>query len=167
MKWAAPASGGGMTLLSTTSASGASFTISSINQTYTNLYILGTNLSATGNAELNFRINGDTGSNYMFASPFSANATLQASFSNSATEGDAGAIGTTTAYNVAAFFEMTIPRYTETELKKIHVRSGYATSSTQYMVGGTSWDNTAAITSLTFFQSGTFSSGTVYIYGVK
>ena len=165
--WATPAGGGGMTLLSTTSASGASFTISSISQSYKNLYILGTNLSATGNAELNFRINGDTGSNYMFASPLSQNATVTGSFSNSATEGDAGAIGTSTAYNVAAFFEMTIPRYTETELKKIHVRAGYATSSTQYALSGTSWDNTAAITSLTFFQSGTFSSGTVYIYGVN
>jgi hypothetical protein len=37
LKWAAPAGGGGMTLLSTTTLSGASTTVSTIDQTYTNL----------------------------------------------------------------------------------------------------------------------------------
>jgi hypothetical protein len=38
--WAAPAGGGGMTLLSTTNLSGTSTTVSSIDQTYNDLYIL-------------------------------------------------------------------------------------------------------------------------------
>jgi hypothetical protein len=37
--WAAPAGGGGMTLLSTTTLSGSSVTISSIDQSYVNLFI--------------------------------------------------------------------------------------------------------------------------------
>jgi hypothetical protein len=44
LKWATPAAGG-MTLLSTTTLSGTSTTISSINQTYNNLIILGTEIT--------------------------------------------------------------------------------------------------------------------------
>ena len=55
LKWAAPASGGGMTLLSTTSlSSGASITVSSIDQTYQSLYILveRANISTAGGLQI-------------------------------------------------------------------------------------------------------------------
>jgi hypothetical protein len=43
--WAAPAGAGGLTLLSTTTLSGTSTVISSIDQTYTNLLIIGSGIS--------------------------------------------------------------------------------------------------------------------------
>jgi hypothetical protein len=54
LKWATPAGGGGMTLLSTTSLSGTSTTVSSIDQTYTDLVLYISTLTFSANAELNF-----------------------------------------------------------------------------------------------------------------
>ena len=53
--WAAPAGGGGMTLLSTTTLSGATTTISGISQDYVNLYVViygVSNATASGNFQL-------------------------------------------------------------------------------------------------------------------
>ena len=55
--WATPSSGG-MTLLSTTALSGTSTTVSSIDQTYTNLVLYISTLTFSANAELNFTVGG-------------------------------------------------------------------------------------------------------------
>ena len=64
--WAAPAAGGGETLLSTTSASGTSTTISSISGAYKHLriWIYDIDITTATSAQLRFRFNGDTAANY-------------------------------------------------------------------------------------------------------
>ena len=60
LKWATPAAGG-MTLLSTTTLSGTSTTISSINQTYNSLFLIVSGVLAnTGNEDLAIRPNAAT-----------------------------------------------------------------------------------------------------------
>jgi hypothetical protein len=59
--WAAPATGGGMTLLHTITLSTTSHTQSSISQAYRNLYVVGQNLGAASGAALRIRCAGRTG----------------------------------------------------------------------------------------------------------
>jgi hypothetical protein len=62
LKWATPSSGG-MTLLSTTTLSGATTTVSGIDQTYVNLFIIVTNvINNTANGAFRIGINGGTNS---------------------------------------------------------------------------------------------------------
>jgi hypothetical protein len=62
LKWAAPAAGG-MTLLSTTTLTGSSVTIASINQSYINLYVQITGATvSTGSGNLTLKINAVTNS---------------------------------------------------------------------------------------------------------
>ena len=66
VKWAAAPAGGSMTLLSTTTLTGAAtITISGISQSYTNLYILITGLTVTtGTYTLKLKPNASTANNY-------------------------------------------------------------------------------------------------------
>ena len=167
LKWAL-AAGGGMTLLSTTTLSGATTTISSINQTYNYLYgvIYGvTNATADGN--LRVRANGSTtvGNIIKIASDTTVNAQegSDISINNTAQQPDR-----TSANNVWAF---QIQNYTSTSRWKgfsfngVYERSG---ANPTPIYGGGGFSTNSAITSLVFSQSGgTFSSGTVLLYGVK
>jgi hypothetical protein len=96
LKWAAPASGGGMTLINTggTALSGASVTISSIPSTYTNLYILMLGYyTATGDAATYVRFNSDTGNKYTWSYVRNINTTIAGS---SALTGTSAIINTRT-----------------------------------------------------------------------
>lgn len=60
VKWATPAAGGGLTLLSTTTLSGTSTTISSINQTYKNLHFIMRQGGFSAAAKLRVKPNNNT-----------------------------------------------------------------------------------------------------------
>jgi hypothetical protein len=171
LEWATPSSGG-MTLLSTTTLSGASTTISSISGAYTNLQVIVygvTNATSDGNFQI--APNGSTnitsfintnGSqalvnktvNYLFLTdPSSAGRNLYTSNENA--------------------WVLNLPLYSNTSMRKqFSVTGGYLTSSTSpsalgYLNSGLI-NTTSAITSLEFSNtSGNFNSGTVLIYGVK
>ena len=67
--WATPSSGGGMTLISTTTLSGASISLTSIPQTYNDLMVvLRAPLVGTTNKSPAIRINGDSTANRHFMS---------------------------------------------------------------------------------------------------
>lgn len=153
---------GGMTLLSTTTLSGATTTVSSIDQTYKNLEIVIVNAYASGGNNSYIQFNSDTGSNYGYR------------FNNSGSpdQGSAvafaylGAFGTTQGYYDGSYVNITIPRYSETQYKST-IFTG--TKGNNLYLGNNSWNNTAAITSITIgvTASQTMSGGTMYIYGVK
>jgi hypothetical protein len=166
LKWATPAAGG-MTLLSTTTLSGASTTISSIAQTYNSLvaYI--------------YAINVSTGSQLRIG-PNAATTGCSYSASND------GTTGTTSDYNTyfqpmgsgslvtgqSGVWTLTINNYSSTTTWKPMSASG---SIYWTPVGGQaglrawgSFLSTTAISSLVFsLSTGTFSAGTVLLYGVK
>lgn len=172
LKWDTPAAGGGMTLLSTTTLSGASTTISGISQDYVNLYIVGKGLNQGGNASYYFRLNGnDTAADYSGQQLFcSVGGSPAVDFSN-ANNGDFGQLGTRTSWNGQGYFQMTINRYTETENKlissdfRVHLVS--APDIPRSYLTLTAFNSTTAITSIKFVAGTGSHDGTVYIYGVK
>jgi hypothetical protein len=181
LKWAAPASGGGMTLINSgnTSLVGVqSLTISDIPNTYKHLYIVGLGIRTTNvyGANIRLRINGDTGSNYY-------NTRYQVL--NNTINGDSSMTGNTSwficelnesgGYNQVGFFETSIPLYSGTsQFKKAQTFSqcSFAGDTYQSQVGQ-AFNSKSAISSLTFFTSAGGSTGNfagdsaVYVYGVN
>ena len=165
LQWATPSSGG-MTLLSTTTLSGATTTISSINQTYNSLFMIisgVTNATANGNfrcapnASTNITSNFSTSTNtsvtnngdsYMF---FNTNQTLSRTL-------------TTNSWAVQIF------NYSSTTAHKPFSINGGAIDAGNgqgFFASGQIQTN-SAISSLVFSNSGgNLSTGTVLLYGVK
>jgi hypothetical protein len=164
-EWVAAPASGGMTLLSTTTLSGASTTISSINQTYVNLYILVTGVT---NA---------TSDNSFYCQPNAAATTSWIAGENSlfrigSTDwhltGDANHADRTSANNAYA---LTIYNYASTTAFKPIEWSAYyqgPTSTQRRIWGGGGFRSNTAVSSILFANSGgNLSTGTVLIYGVK
>jgi hypothetical protein len=156
--WAAPSGGAGLTLLSTTTLSGASTTVSSISQAYTNLYIYAYGLSnATANGQFRIAPNGAT-LNFLTGTYGGALANIadNAYITNGKTYDR-----TTTTNNFTAEINFYSLSVTNKPVKIL----GYTDS--MFLMGGITFDTTAfAINSLTFTNSGgNWSGGTVKIYG--
>jgi hypothetical protein len=173
MKWAAAGgSSGGMTLLSTTSLSGASTTISSISGSYKNLQIVVRDFASTSDFGLLVEFNSDaTAANYM-------QYVLRASApSNSALYADNSTVG----MEIAGFalkastadFMAVIDIYDYASSATYKVATSSATALTNASAKSTcltqlGYWSTTAISSLKFKTTvGTFSAGTVLIYGVN
>ena len=167
LKWATPAAGGGMTLISTTAMTGSSITLSSIPSTYKNLNLIIRNpLPSNDNVIMSMRFNGDSGTNYAYADTINIQDTadvhsgciLNIGMDNGVAEG---------------MLDIKISDYTNAVSVKfvnsLYVGNNHSTSSNWNITGYNSvWDNTAAITSITLFmQSGTMTSGSVLLYGVS
>jgi hypothetical protein len=170
LKWAAPAGGGGsLTLLSTTTLSGASTTISSIDQTYNSLYVLITGVTnSTNDADFNCLPNNVNNlvsmGGFDQGSIFTGIYTSKIQLTGTNVEykrSDANNVWTIQFYNYAS----------TTDMKPFIANSSFIepsySDSRAVFLAGTFRSNTA-ISSLVFDVEGeTFSSGTVKIYGVK
>jgi hypothetical protein len=165
--WAAPAAGGGMTLLSTTTLSGATVTISGIDQTYTQLFMTiegVTNASADGA----FRINPNGADTVQ-------QITINGNNNTVTTTSDYGGKITTVASlsraNVGNGLSCLITNYASTSGRKAFLFYGgfINTASAFGMINAGGYINTTgALTSLVFSNAGgNLSTGTVYLYGVK
>jgi hypothetical protein len=170
LKWAAPAASGGMTLLSTTSLSGASVTVSSINQTYKHLFVVVKDAYTASVTDLRLRFNGDTGSNYYNRWIFSSGTTISLGDGQESSI-KAGVLGATNTYDKTTDLVFTIVRYAETELKTIPFTSsakGGAADNGGVFTGHIRYNSTTAISSITLITGGaSYSGGTIYIYGVS
>lgn len=172
LKWAAAAAGGGMTLINTggTTLTGASVTVSSIPTTYVNLYVIVRNfLPATDAAEVRLRLNGDSTANRYraldYVNPLNDNLT----FNN-----DSIPLGRPQDNSVDySLGFITIYDYANTTSWKM-LTAGMVnvnqttTTNLNHLQSFAYYNQTAAITSLEFYtNTGNFTSGTVYVYGVK
>jgi hypothetical protein len=163
LKWATPASSGGMTLLSTTTLSGASVTISSIDQTYTNLYafIVGmTNATADGNFIV--RPNNLTSAYYGTTLTGSTFGTIAGGGVNYPTQARA---------DQSNIYTLSIPSYANpyagTSVNRILVQGWGSNAANTFQTWGILATG-SAVTSLVFLNGGgNFSTGTVLLYGVK
>jgi hypothetical protein len=169
--WATPAAGGGMTLLSTTTLSGASTTISSIDQTYKDLQVLIISPQTSANGYLAISPNSDANiaDNIQLES---VGTTVQGT--SRATDEIRFNYNTGMKSNDANQTALlTICNYASTSYRKpiigsyAYVAGGDSTRRQGY-VGGMV-NTTSAITALQINTIGgtSFSSGTVLIYGVK
>jgi hypothetical protein len=167
--WASPTSGG-MTLLSTTTLSGATTTISSIDQTYKSLYLVMYGVTnATGNGQFKLSPNNSaTISDWV----------MQA-LSNTVINTDREAAGqiyfnytsnTTDRIDANNVWTMRIDNYASTTNYKVFNMSAFyigISGRVNHQTQGGIRTNTA-ISSLVFTNAaGNFSTGTVELYGVK
>jgi hypothetical protein len=170
LKWATPSSGG-MTLISTTTLTGASVTLSSIPQTYNDLRIVvRLPLNTTDNQELFMRFNADaTASRHYILTAYQGS--TNQSFGNSSVALFSGNDNAVTQGIVIA----TIPDYANTSTWKFansiaFVNNATTTTSLNVNANLMAYNQTGAISSLSFFSGGgtpSFTSGTILLYGVK
>jgi hypothetical protein len=162
-----PTAAGGMTLLSTTTLTGATTAVTGIDQTYNTLFITVEKWYASSSAYLRGYQNADTTSgNYLsFYRRYRVGFTDESQLSTYEFTG--WVEGTSQQDNLQA---ITIPNYAGSSMK-IWQSYGYMDTDNGakgVFFGAGSYFSTTAITSITFAPSaGTFSAGTVKIYGVK
>jgi hypothetical protein len=166
-EWAAPASGGGMTLISTTTLTGASITLSSIPQTYKHLQLVITNyLPATDATSLVCRPNNDTGTNYFYEATGSVVNQTFTDTNISINRGADNAVSTN--LSVVTFYDYT----NTTTWKLVDVKSAAVNATTNanfnYQNQMGVHKTTSATTSLVLLAlTGNLTSGTALLYGVK
>jgi hypothetical protein len=169
LKWATPASGGGLTLLSTTTLSGATVTLSSISQDYVSLYAViegVTNATADGLFQINLN-NGDqqqqisiVGNNNTVTTAADYLGKINSKVNLARSNGENS-------------FVLRVDNYTSTTNPKAwQFYGGYINTSSAFgtinAAGGAVRTPYAAITSIVFSNSGgNLSAGTVRLYGVK
>ena len=164
----ATASSGGMTLISTTTLSGASVTLSSFTgYTDLQLVVIGAYGATTQNTFF-CRFNSDSGSNYYTApmtqgsvSSTFTKVTMADGMTNSATNQPQRSVSV-----------LNIQKYAGTEAKPCQVQSStiyWSNTAQNYMWSENSvYIGTSAITTITLsLNSGNWSAGTAYLYGVK
>jgi len=167
LKWAAAAGGGSYTLINTggTTLTGSSVTVSSIPGTYRDLYILATNYDPVNDDEqLRFYVNSDNGTKYgnNFASTGALTFnTTSARLVYAQDNGTSNALG----YSfIRGYTENTWKIFDGVSITNDKTTPTSYVLSTLYGVTNI----TAAITSITFINdTGNFSGGTVYVYGVN
>jgi hypothetical protein len=164
LKWDTPASGGGMTLLATHTLSGSTSTISGISGSYTDLVLICTNGVNSANAGAKIYLNGNTtGTDYYTAQINFISPSLDGGYSNNP---DAFQVSTGSSYNDSTYFYIHIPRYAQTENKLVMLRN--LSRGSRIFFSNLLFASTTAISSIGFnVSSGSWSSGTVYVYGVK
>jgi hypothetical protein len=169
VKWAASASGGGMTLVETLTLSGASTTSASIAGTYKHLFVVVKGTTASTNTDFYLRMNGDSGSNYFRnVITTAAPSTISGSGVSSQAEIRLSDIGTATSAGQRCRGNFWIVRYTDTDETYVTAQFFALEGSQKATVINGVYDNSAAITTITLgVLSGTISAGTAYIYGVS
>lgn len=177
LEYATPATGGGLTLLSTTTFNNtvSNYTVSSISGSYKNLLIVGSNLQ-TANAStqpLVFQFNGDTGNNYNMSGIRNNGGTIQSYGDSAYSNYQVGAVlaATTATSPQLGNFQLTIYNYASTSLYKVMNSQGgsQAGASIYGNTNSGNWqNNTTAITSIKFFEAvaSNLKTGTLQIYGV-
>jgi hypothetical protein len=175
LAWAAPASSGGMTLLSTTTLqSAATITVSSISQAYTNLLVVINNFYSTSASNFFISFN-NLGGLMIWNGERNVTGTVS-QFQGSGTSIDNGwqifaGTGTYSDGAVATSYALEIPNYSETSGQKNFTMYGGGISS-----GSTNWSSSSVsgryagntgINRLDFTMSSNFATGTVKIWGIK
>jgi len=172
LKWAAPSSGGGMTLLQSLSLSGASTTSSTFTPaSYKSYYIVITDTYAVGNTAFQMRLNTDTGSNYYRSTMGLNDTTFAASRTSGGNLWLLATIGALSANGEKTSGVITINRINDTT--EVSIQSNIYTSlssnaDVRWSFTTGTYNNSAAISSITFLAAtNDFSAGTAYIYGVN
>ena len=165
LKWATPVAGG-ITLLSTTTLSGASTTISSISGAYTNLQVMIYGMTNNTNTQdLLIGFNGTTTGNEFVTTDGTNQPTLTL-YTNQRIQ--PWRLLRTDANNV---FQLNIYNYSSSTFYKAFTASGTGLNDSSvkrpFLLSG-GYQSNSAITSITISNNGgTWATGTVLIYGVK
>jgi hypothetical protein len=170
LKWATPASGGGLTLLSTTSLSGATTSITSISGSYINLLIQIIDGVKSGVGGVTLQFNSDTGSNYADGKVQVENSTAYPATNNTATSIDIGACGTATAQLSKQAQDIMITNYVSTGTKTLSFTGNvkYASGAINFFTGSGLYIGGSAISSIQVNAGGGgYTGGEIKIWGMK
>jgi hypothetical protein len=170
--WAAAPGGGGMTLISTTTLSGASTTITVASNSYKNLVMWAESIDTSGDVDVFFQINGETGATaYTPVVQGSNNGSAYTYYSN--TNGiylnqpgsDGFGTGSDNSSNITLFnANSTIRKVVDAQVGALVAPSNRVVPVRNTCTVG----STAVISSIVWkVASGTFSSGTIKLYGVS
>lgn len=168
VKWASAASGGGMTLISTTSLSGSSISLTSIPSTYKDLRIVVRGFKPSTDGNLYLRVNQDSNANRHFHSVSNdiyTGDSFNATSINCSNTQDSG--GDNSLITIDIF------DYTNTTTWKLLnssaiTNNGTTVTNLNYRFGMGAYNQTSAISSLDILpSSGTFSAGSLLLYGVS
>jgi hypothetical protein len=166
--WTTAASGGGMTLLSTTTLTSTGVTISSISGSYKHLFLMLNNVVGSASSEVYIRFNGDTSTAYgeSYINNIAGTISGAAASRNSTFIGNTS---TNTDWSNKFSGEMWVWRYTDTSQISYSISTrGYNGSGKTQRQLECEYNASAAITSIIIgLDTGTFSSGTAYLYGVN
>jgi len=161
-----PTTAGGMTLLSTTTLTGASTTISSIDQTYNQIYGIITGVTnATGDGDFRCYVNNESTGHYYVGSRLDTGTAAVVAGANTFFRLSANTnLVRTNANNLYTFY---MNNYASTTSYKNINWSG-SWNGDDLFVGTYGHMSNTAITSLVLSNSGgNLSTGTVLLYGVK
>jgi len=162
----AAAASGGMTLLDTLTLSGTTVTSSTFSSAYKGLRIYVKNLVSNNNAAFNFRMNGDTASNYSWV--FYNNGFAAESMSATSLRIFNITNQTTVLKAANAIIDIMRPEDTDQVFLTYTSLTGATGTAMEQFLGQGIYDSSAAITSVSFISSPqTMTSGTAFIYGVN
>jgi hypothetical protein len=163
-----PISAGGMTLISTTTLSGASVSLSSIPGTYKHLQLVVRNyLCATDNQAFAMRVNGDSTASRHFSSNSNVgtsafNANL---WSTNAVGQDNTGSQSLIIWNLYDYANTVTWKY---GMSHIITNNGSTPANVSFETATYYYNQTGAITSLDLFAyTGNFTSGTALLYGIS
>lgn len=167
-------SSGGLTLISSTTLSGTSVTISSIPQTYKYLkfFINGAYLDSGSANGMSLRFNSDTGNNYSDGRLSVNGSTWNGEAAINQSSCSLGySLGVSSGAQQKYFGNWEIQNYTATS-GGIAIRGGsssYVNSTHSSSFNNNTYNNSAAITSMTFLAIGgaNFGAGEVLLYGAN
>jgi hypothetical protein len=166
LKWAT-ASSGGITLLTTTALTGTTVTVSSIDQTYTNLLIIITGMSSSSDYAPQFQYNSVTSGYFGIGASDGSTANTRISGGSYL---DAAFLDIWEGSNPNSILTYSIPNYAATGYHTVTWQGAYLTNLAamrQFTASGGN-TNTSAVTSITLKpDTGSFNAGSIKIYGVK
>jgi hypothetical protein len=168
-EWATVSSGG-MTLINSggTTLTGSSVTISSIPSTYKNLWIVVRNFLPSGDDEgIQIRFNGDSNANRYFVTA-SVNITAQAFNGSEGQLAPGNDNGTSQGITTALIHDYSNSTTWKMMTTDSTVNNSATNTQFNYRRYFNIYNQTAAVSSITLLvNSGTFTSGTAFLYGVS
>ena len=165
VKWAAAPAAGSLTQIATGTFSGATTTISSISQSYKSLYLTFTGVTNSDNSgySMYLRYNSETASTYRWSLVY--NGSLYSDGGTATTGIKVGLEGFSPDTTISG--TITMPLYSVSGIKKISTFNYVDSSGYNGLGSGSTSAVTAAITSINFITSFTFTGGTYILYGVN
>lgn len=168
--WAAPASAGGMTLLDTMSLSGSSVTSTTFSSSYKQLVVYVKKAYGSAVGLWKMRMNGNTGSVYSYNYVYFAGSTTYDSAYNTSFY-RMGYLSDSSTTSLRNYSLTTITRPSDSDVVFVQTNEVFGETPSgvyQGMTSGHFVNSTAPITSITLFpNTGTFSGGEAFIYGVN
>jgi hypothetical protein len=169
VKWATPASSGGMTLLATTTLTGGSVTVTGLS-TYKELWFVIRNARVASNSYMEFRLNGDSGTNYtMNFIKVAVSAITSTGGGTGTSTGFGGFIGDSATTTNLCGGIIRVSAADQTSGVSYTTNTGFndGTGNTATWANGR-YFNTAVISSIQLYAgASTFSAGTLMTYGVN